>query len=49
MSSPQTPRTMVIPADYMNAAYLDPEADMLLQTSDNVGFRVHSYYLRASR
>jgi hypothetical protein len=32
-----------------HAVYKDPEADMVIQTTDNVQFRVHSYYLKAAR
>jgi hypothetical protein len=32
-----------------HSAYADEDADLVIQTSDNVIFRVQSYYLKASR
>ena len=33
----------------INKAYQEKDADLLLISSDEVGFKVHSYYLAAAR
>lgn len=33
----------------LNKTYNDPTADVIIVSNDNVGFKIHSFYLRALR
>lgn len=49
---PESDETEKVPKPTYHHAYSDktnPDADLVIQTNDNVLFRVHSYYLRAHR